>query len=106
MGTALVIALIFLALVAVIFSAANSLARTHAPLRAAPAEAGLAARLICPRTRQPAAVRLGLDPIDRALQVIWCEHFPKGKIDCGRPCFTTLPSRSGARLVFEHPSLS
>jgi hypothetical protein len=106
MATALVLTLILLALVAVILSAANSLARTHAPVPAAPAEAGLAARLICPRTQRPAAVKLGLGPMARTLEVVWCEHFPKGKIDCGRPCFTSLPSPSGPRLVLETPSLS
>jgi hypothetical protein len=103
MGTALVLGSIVLALIAVILSAANSLARTHAPSPVAPAEAGLAARLICPRTRQPAAVRLGLGRLDRTLEVIWCEHFTAGKIECGQLCFSSLP---GPRLVFADPSLS
>ncbi len=100
MGTALVIALIILALMAVIVWAADSLARSHAPVPTRP-EAGIAAKLICPRTQQLAAVKLGLGPVDRPLEVVWCEHFPAGKIDCGRTCFTALASRSELRLVFE-----
>lgn len=101
MGTALVVSLIILALAAVIVWAADSLARTHAPAPTRPEEAGIAAKLICPRTRQPTAVKLGPGPVDRPLEVVWCEHFPAGKIDCGRPCFTSLGSRSGLRVVFE-----
>ncbi len=105
MGTALVIALIILALIAVIVWAADTLARTHAPAPARP-EAGIDARLICPRTGQRAAVKLGLGPINRPLEVVWCEYFPAGKIDCGRLCFTSLASRSRLRLVFQSLSPS
>lgn len=106
MGTALVLAFILLALVAVIFSAANSLAGTHAPVPSLPQEPGVSARVICPRTLQPAAVKLGLSAANALLEVIWCEHYPSGKIDCGRGCFTSIARAGAPRLIFEGASLS
>lgn len=90
MGTAIVLALILGALVAVIASAANSLAHTPSPAAAKQDGAGVRVRLMCPRTGEHAAVRIGQDPLDRALAVVWCQHFPAGPIDCGRECFTSL----------------
>lgn len=51
---------------------------------------GVLARLMCPRTGEQTAVRIGRDPVDRVPAVVWCQHFPAGRIECGRECFTSL----------------
>ena len=99
MGTAMVLVFIVLALIALVVSAATSLARPPAAGRRD--GAGLLARLTCPRTGQHAAVRIGRDPVERVPAVVWCERFPGGRIDCGRECFSTLQGVNDATMLMQ-----
>lgn len=99
MGTAIVGALIVLALIALIASAAMSLARPPASGRRD--GTGILARLMCPCTGEHTAVRIGRDPVDRVPAVVWCERFPAGEIECGRECFTTLQGVDGPTVLME-----
>lgn len=99
MGTAIVLAFLLLALIALIVSAATSLARPPAAGRQD--ATGVLARLMCPRTGEQTAVRIGRDPVDRVPAVVWCQHFPAGRIECGRECFTSLDGAEGPIALME-----
>jgi hypothetical protein len=80
--------LILAALVAIIVGGALSV------LRIAPREtdrsgpvAGIPARVLCPVIGEVTKVRLGPDPADGRLVVIWCERFGEAPGRCDRSCF-------------------
>ena len=80
--------LILAALIAVIVGGALSV------LRIAPNEAGrlehvrgVPARVLCPIIGDVTKVRLGPDPADGRLAVIWCERFGDAPLRCDRSCF-------------------
>ena len=80
--------LILAALLAVIVGGALSV------LRIAPKEAdarghvhGIPARVLCPILGDVTKVRLGPDPADGRLVVVWCERFGNAPLRCDRSCF-------------------
>lgn len=99
MGTAMVLTFIVLALIVLVVSVATSLARS--PASGPHDQAGLLARLVCPRTGEHTAVRIGRDPVEQVPAVTWCERFPAGRIECGRECFTTLQGVDGPTVLME-----
>lgn len=89
MATALVVALIILALIGVIFVAVDGLLRSSSPV--AEPDVGVAVRLLCPRTKAYARVRISPVEPGGEPSVVWCERFPAGRLECARECFTALP---------------
>jgi hypothetical protein len=80
--------LILAVLVAIIVGGARSVLRI-APGEADPSGrvAGIPARVLCPIVGDVAKVRLGPDPADGRLVVIWCERFGEAPLRCDRSCF-------------------
>jgi hypothetical protein len=80
--------LVLAALIAVIVGGALSVLRI-APSQADPAHrwVGVPARVLCPIIGDVTKVRLGPDPADGRLAVIWCERFGDAPLGCDKSCF-------------------
>ena len=80
--------LILAILTAVIVGGAWSVMRIR-PDESAPRErsAGVPARVLCPILGDVTRVRLGPDPGDGRLAVVWCERFGDAPLRCDKSCF-------------------
>lgn len=58
---------------------------------------GVPVRLLCPVTGDATRVELDLASVGSALEVVGCERFPSGPIECDRSC---LPRQEAVPLGF------
>ena len=80
--------LVLAALIAVILGGALSVLRIAPNQADRPKRvAGLPARVLCPIIGDVTKVRLGPDPADGRLAVIWCERFGDAPLRCDKSCF-------------------
>lgn len=52
---------------------------------------GLPAAVLCPHTGHTTLVRIGLSPDDGRLDVLECDCFKHGPVECDRACFALSP---------------